>query len=849
MLMADSKAGSKEYKFDTRRKYDYVMRYKVIEKPPLEKLKDDIKKIFEKKKKPKTKLLEEKKPKKAGRQFNLLLIAVTITIAVLLIIGGVIFLTFQQAQAGYQPGPIVSPDVETTITGSGVISGGDRTTGTNIAYVTMAYSTAGMENHTFKLSVYNDPIPSEVFLLSSDRYDAESYPQFSTSLKSILEKKGISVNEIDLELLETIPRGAIVIIPSGYIPQELLGVDSTITVNELMGRGVVVVYVGLPFDKMLENGIPKTTPTDVFQKTGIRFDESSSLSSRSGFSLFQPFYRAEGSGSGVSNLLAYGSVSIVKRSGGAIIFLPQTLDGGWREDPYAAAEDISRIIYETPWTETVTEPKYYYSTENGDNVIGMFTNSFKGTRKSIKIEFEGYDDEGTKIERYRVVNVDKQTKGNLYISGGPSVAPTDITEYPIRIDARLMEDSPEVELLYFIVENATSEVGERVDLGERSVQAQIPFDVPIHLTTGEYIASIIDDESNVYAQSYLKVVSVEPVAYSISGNEYTFRILQDGSPKKVNEVTVTVDDGKYGEYTFEDASIVIVDLTQATGGEGLPAGTHTFTFKIGKLEWTIPLTKGSPAPPLFADPIFLGTLVLSAVIVGLGVYFASKETINYQIDIPDFPPVARTRISLKKRDVLGIFEKVNEDYKWAEVPLTVSEIKSGFRNILYRGQPIYISDYNVEFLMDTLKADGNVKESMGYYGLSSWEKKTGKTMDYLSLFRKIRDVCVNNAVPFTRKGESKDCDTEITAMGQEMHVHLYDRHGNTKELVRNVLETVKKGITVVVFEGERDKREFENLLRSPSRAMLLLKMEQNTSSVLLLNVREFDKMIKEIKEV
>jgi len=835
----------KKYNFEIRRRFDYTKRYKTLKKPPLEKLKEDISKFFQKKKKPKT-ITEEKKPKKGGRQFNTLLVGVAVTVAILLIVAGYAFISLQQAKEGYQPGPIVAPEIETLILGSGVIGSADRTTNDNVAYVTMDYFTAGLMNNSIKLSVYSDPIPSEVFLLSSDRYDADGYPQFSKTLKTILERKGISVNEIDLQLIETIPRGAIIIIPTGYMPKELLGVDSTVTLNDLIEREVVVIYIGFPFNKMLDEGIPVVTPSDVLTNTGIRFDETVILTSTDGFGLFQPLYRAEGTG--VSNKMIYGSVSSLKKGGGAILFLPQTLDGGWRGEPNNAAKDVARIIYETPWTNTVTEPKYYIG-EDGQDIITMFTNKFSGTKKSIKIEFEGYDDDDNKIERYRIVNVDKDTKGDLYISGGSSVVPTDITESPIFIDARLDEDNPVVKTLYFVIENGTDEVGERVDLGQISTQAQIPKDISIHINTGEYIAAITDDVSTKYAECYMKVVSVEPVQSGLPvGNVYTFKILQDGLPKEVGKIVVSVDDGKYGVYEFTDTAEIQIDLSSNTGGVGLPAGDHIFTFRIGKLDWDVTVVKRAPDNP-FTNPVFIGSILISVIVVGLGIYFASKETTLFQLDIPDFPPIARTRIPLLKVAVLNIFEKVNSNYKWNEVPLTVSEIKSGFRNLDYKGQPIYISDYNVEYLMDKLKASGDVKEALGYYGLTSWEKRSERTMRYIALFRKIRDICVNNAVPFTRKGEAKGCDTEITVMGQEMHVHLYDRHGNVKQLVRNALETVKKGITVIAFESERDKRDFENLLRSPSKAMLLLKMEQNTGSILLLQINDFDKMIKDIKEV
>ena len=181
---------------------------------------------------------------------------------------------------------------------------------------------------------YEMGIPSEVFILSSpmDKAQTTKYADFRAILKKEMTKKRISVNELDLEQLETIPKGAFLLIPHGRMPQELFGIESSIDMNKLTERGVNIVYVGLQFDKMiLKNGLLVSTPENALKNAGVSFDEKEDLLTN-GLNLYQPLYVAKGT-SGDSNSIIYGSVSAIRRKNGMLIFIPQTLDGGWKRDP------------------------------------------------------------------------------------------------------------------------------------------------------------------------------------------------------------------------------------------------------------------------------------------------------------------------------------------------------------------------------------------------------------------------------------------------------------------------------------------------------------------------------------
>jgi hypothetical protein len=121
-------------------------------------------------------------------------------------------------------------------------------------------------------------------------------------------------------------------------------------------------------------------------------------------------------------------------------------------------------------------------------------------------------------------------------------------------------------------------------------------------------------------------------------------------------------------------------------------------------------------------------------------------------------------------------------------------------------------------------------------------------MRYLGMLRKLRDICINNAIPFTSLDESKVCDSEITVVGQQMFLHFYGKD-RERDIVKASLKTLEKGITIVLFKDNSEKLEFNSLINSPTNSSLLMKVEVENSSVLLLTYPELENMIQEFKGV
>ncbi len=849
--MVDPKARprKKVYNFDVRRKYEYVSSFRTIERPPIERIKDMIKKITNPPKKAVAVKPTDVKPQGG---FNFAVFGAALLIAVIILGVGFMFLTasLNQNIPGVFKEAAEKPAIDNLILNGEILSSGERNNPLYAAGVQVDYNAENVENYSITLTPYEQRIPSEVFILNSQRIEASTYTDFVRVLRSNLEKRKILLNEITIDELESLPQGATVIIPSGVIPKEILGYDSLLNMRNIVDRGIVIIYMGQPFNRVLNGSLVVSIPAEDLQRLPVQFDQATVLVPAN-ISLFQPLYRATASGNWESKLL-YGSISAVSRGDGAFIFVPQTLDGGWRGNPTNAANDISKLIFETPWADAIAQP-YTYNLTNG-TFTGeeyFFTNNFGNDRSTVKVEFIGHSDTTpVPVRQTLYTYVEKIDNNEMYIDGGVKVVPTSITTQPVRINAILKEDTAAQPEMFLRIVDSSGEEVDNVPQGPVNVQADRSFDVPIDLDEGEYIISLVDDFNNVHAQSYMKIVSID---VEWKGNAqgkpyvYVFDVTIDGNPITLSDVTVSVDGGQYGSYRFNDVSTVRVDLGSRTENQRLPYGNHNFKFTSGALTVDVPVVLNAPET-IFSNPILWVTVLLTAGIVGIGILFARREEIFYSIDIPNFPPVARTRVPLGSDIILGVISKVNDNYKWEKTPLTTAEIKNGFKDVFYQGKPIYITDFNVEFILDQLVKKKKVVESNGYYGLQAWEGK--HSMDYLALMRWLRDICVNNAVPFTGLDESKEADSVITVVGQQMYLHFYDKEGDHEKTLKRALKTIGSGITIMVFKNENEKQEFITRLNSStSVAPIILKMESDSKSMVYHTPEELEQMVKDFKSM
>ena len=290
-------------------------------------------------------------PKNAGGLLSNTLVR-TVGIVTLLVVLAFAFLILSIPKAGPSSAVVSAPpkpSVDFSIRDFGVVTVGTDTDKTHGVYTVIGYNTSEVDNATFSVRVYDTMMPQQVFILNYPMAGAVTYDDFRKSLSQSLAQRGISATEINIEDAQTLPESSVLVVPTGYLPSRFL--DSDFNLTRLMDNGVVVIYIGQEFDRAIKpDGLLRLGVTaNDYEKagfTGVIFNQGASACS-SGFRLDGPRYTVQMREGSVQ--VIYGCLSSVPIGNGYFIFVPQTLEGGWRENGTVAGEDISDLISDYAW--------------------------------------------------------------------------------------------------------------------------------------------------------------------------------------------------------------------------------------------------------------------------------------------------------------------------------------------------------------------------------------------------------------------------------------------------------------------------------------------------------------------
>lgn len=838
------------YQFGVKKRYSSELKYKKVQKTPMQKIQEAIAAW----KKPKSKIVlededEEKKTTMALEQSTkkkekkplvspklLMKAGGALVLFILFMITAVLFFQSSVYSQEIVLNPVSIQSLSVNVDGYDLLTASSEEQPRypyHTAFVRLSLEGKGTGEIPVQLEAHNTVVPSSVYILRSYRYQAETYSEFINTLKTNLSTWGIPVNEIGMEELSSLPSQSLVIVPSGYIPEQMLtGQDTKLT--GLLARGITVLYIGQPFFRMygVQGAVVSANPA-ALDPMRVSFDEVTSISSTTGFNLKSPLYSISGA------TLIWGSVSALSYEKGYLVALPQTLDGGW-ENGKDAAEDVYDLIVQMPWLTPIGTASENVTVGENATFVELFTSTFEGNNKYVRVY--GFNEE-TRIGFSKVLYIQKSTNGELYTQGH-DIKPAGLGSTQMDIMAELNEPGGE-ERIFFTVTQLLEEVDrEPIATTKVPLNSRPTFPYEFVLSSGNYILNVVDSDGKAYARSYLRVGTLEIVqGRHITGSDiYKFSFYLDGQIIPVTG-SVYVNGNTANRMDFENVREVEIEAAKLLGGPLTANEDHTFIFELGEFEFTETVRK-TAATSIFENPLMMGAVLIGVLALGIGFLFARKGVTMYGLDIPDFPPQSTTKIPMKKEKLIAIFQKINERYKWKATPLTLSEVKSGFRGILHEGKPIFISDYNLEYLLLRLMGMGLIKKELKYYGLTSWEEETGSTVRHLAFFRKLRDICINNAVPFTPLGKSKNYDSKITIIGQDIYVHLYDDAGR---IIPNALASIKNGLNIILFEEEAEKSEFYEYLSSGYTGGTTLKLEVQAGSVLLKTWKEFEEMVKEMK--
>ena len=860
------KIAKKAYVFDTRRKFAATQNFVVKKKPEnaAEDLKANVMALFAKKKPTDAAVAAgaiagKKTPEKSagepaaqqpaikGPLLSPLLMAI-IVVAVL-VLGGGLFLMFKlgEVQMGAQGPPakhVFGGAYDYTVMQSRVLSIGSIEKPERAAYFLLDYGSANLSYMNFTANLYSDHPPSQVFLLDYTRNGADSYPVFRKELLSGLASAGLPASEVEIGKAAFLPAGSLLIVPTGYFPEELLGMNSNFNFKDLLARGVTIVYIGLPFDDkaLSSSGLVNSN----FSELAFSVPEvSDQAKSTDGFSLSNaryivtPVQTGRGHFSSVAAL--YGSVSAVRYGGGYMIFLPQSLDGGWHADGgKQAATDILRLIVEERWLAPVASAAVPADLSDGQHLVSLFAEPFPTDSTYVQLVVDTADGQGIARSSRQVFNLQKTQKGEM-TPVEPETVPYYLSGGKTSLNIKLLESSAQPVKLYVrMYKDGTLNQTSEVEQGLTNPNSETFPELEVDAEPGNYTVLVEDDNGKVYAATQLSVIGLD-VYQNLSdwqGGHFSFILSANGEAVSPPDFSISLDGQKEKQY-YRDSLTYTEDRTATVAnydyGEAVKTGKHVFLLSFaGKWVKEMDITY-TRSPPFWENPINIFLGIVSLVTVGIGVMLRRPEVLKYGLDIPDFPPLSTIKIPVKKQTVLELFDAVNAGYSWQWMPLRTDELKNGFRKLTYNGKPILIGDFNLERILAHLRTEGLVKDEIGYWGKSSWEKDSRHTIAYLTMYRIMRNVFVNNAVKFSKLDAMPDCDVKAIAGKEEIYLHIMEEP--FERVVHRALATSKRGTTIMVFKTDEERDAFKDSLTSTSKLAVGLKMEVNGGSILLLPVR------------
>ncbi len=213
---------------------------------------------------------------------------------------------------------------------------------------------------------------------------------------------------------------------------------------------------------------------------------------------------------------------------------------------------------------------------------------------------------------------------------------------------------------------------------------------------------------------------------------------------------------------------------------------------------------------------------------------------EYYIDVPDFPPVQKVNVKVGKNEVTSVFDKVNYNYHWRYMPLTIEELKGGISsNVRYNNIPVSITLQNTSMIVNKLIGEGEVITAGGYFAPKRWETDSGHDIEYLTIFRKLRDYCVAHAILFTDVGVSDTADVVLNKGGAEAQVMIYSTVSGLKEL--KISPNTKM---FVLFIDEETRLNFmQKLYESYGKNAEVLKMGISYGYIKLLDAVDLSQLV------
>ncbi|MGC8675952.1 MAG: hypothetical protein ACP5T3_00335 [Candidatus Micrarchaeia archaeon] len=712
-----------------------------------------------------------------------------------------------------------------------------------VDYALANYSAINVTTANISLAVYAQNPIKRIYLVNTSRYSIDAFDGLAVyeNLSRELSAFGLLINSssfsyVPMQDLQHI-NNSIVIIASGLMPLPLLE-NQSISIFKLLDNGDTVIYVGRNFSKAIgTSGVIFVTPQNVTSELAaygistmpaysvMNASEEAKLNS----SFKQPtFFFSAGN--------RYGGISYINVHNGTIIAFSNYPNVAWPNasvQAYSLASSISADF----WLDRLA-----YGIENvsnGTGAIGIYTNLQRIPMPNNTAEISALNSTYSLLRlgvgnasAFEYVLAPFRSKYVLHgTMSMPSVI-SDTQNVSIGINSSVSTQSQlHIDILDTNMSYVTSVSILHTFLGSVQIVLTHSFSLP----TGTYIAILRNQYNENYTAALFSVptLNITPVNLNFKNGTFEFDVYSGTFP--VSAKAQVSFDKAYGEIVPISSGVMEYDLPKGTI---ISYGKQQFSIDVfgQRINYTTTYSKEIMHIPAFY--IEVGVVLLAVLLLNLVLKPPNRD--EYYIDVPTFLPEKREVIKTKPEDMLGVFEKVNYYYHWNFMPLTLEEFKNGIASyIRYNNVPVSITTQNAQLILDTLTKSGAIIEESGYYALAQWISISKHDIEYLVVFRALRDYCVEHAVLFTELNAEPSADMLITKKGRQAKVIIYSRKSGMRRFEIDANDNI-----FIVFVSNEALSEFSKKLYSAfTETAEVLKVAIQYGHVKLVSIEDLSGLI------
>lgn len=747
------------------------------------------------------------------------------------------------------------------ITGTSFISNAGVFSYNNSKYVVQSaivnYNYQNVTRGTAILNVYTSNPIRKIYLVNVGFSCFKCIDQNAiySNLSTYLGQYGLlpnatSFSEVNITDVSLLPRNSTLIIPSGLMPSVILPLAGSTPntprtdIIDLLSRGDTIIYVGYNFSRSIQNGINYISSAQTLSLLAAANMNSTKKISRSTSNTFYfdtpsfDFY----------NGTTYGPVTYVHSENGTFIAFSNYPASGW-SGANTLSHDISLALYGRFWMKVIEQSPVVpisgmgqtslYTTSLMLNNTPTVNNEINKSYALVKLQL--FNRTGS-IYREIPFTTRFENNGTLglpaIIGEGQSVPVSIYVNTPSNLENIPVGNFSKNALLFHLqIYNSSLAFTYSLPIGFFNTSLGVNIYTTFAFKPGYYSASLRDINDRIYENAlfYLPPFKITPVLLDFKNGTFSFTVINNN--QSVSGISYQAEiDGAYPESGSINNGQLAFTIPK---GSVIPYGNQTIQLSILGTNYSI--LSNYPKPSVGTiPPLYIEFAIAAVAIVILNLVIKAPNRDDYFIDVPLFPPTAKVDVRTTSNSVLGIFDSINERFGWKYMPLTAEEIKSGISsNIRYNNMPIMITMGNSTAILYKLANRGEVDMVPPYFMPSKWKDASHHDIEYLVIFRKLRDFAVKSAILFTDLDAGGSADMIITNRGVQSYIYIHSKTSGIRDV-----KIVTGTRTFIVFLDAESRAQFlDKLSDSYGNAAEKLRMGIATSSITLIDAENLEQLL------